>query len=69
MGHPQVECTTSKLLEAIRLTTDPLFLLGHTIIIYLFVLCFGESALVDFLLGYVVCLWHGYKLCYIVTVL
>jgi hypothetical protein len=56
-------------LRGIMPTTDPLFLLGYTIIIYFFVLCFGESAVVYFLLGYEMCLWYGYKLCYIVTVL
>jgi hypothetical protein len=35
MGHPQVEYTTSQSLEAIVPTTDPLFLLGYAIIIYI----------------------------------
>jgi hypothetical protein len=51
MGHPQVEYITSQSLEAIMPTTDPLFLLGYTIIIHILVLCFGESAVVGFLVG------------------
>jgi hypothetical protein len=41
MGHPQVEYATSQSLESIMPTMDLLFLLGHTVIIYIrFV--FGE---------------------------
>jgi hypothetical protein len=40
LGHPQVAYTTSGSSEAIMPTTEPLFLLGYTIIIYIFVFVF-----------------------------
>jgi hypothetical protein len=39
MGHPPAEYATSHSLEAVMPTSDPLFLLGYTIIIYMSSFC------------------------------